>query len=213
MALLLAAGEALVQVALGEGGVDGQGVHAGLQVLGELAELGSLAAHGGDRGAQEVGDADAGDLDRVLHGEEQARAGALVDLHLQQVGTVQQHLAAGDGVFRVARDRVGERGLARAVGAHDGVGLAGLHGQVDAAQDFLVPDGDVQVMDLKGGPGLVTSDVDSFESETRTSSPSIFTRYTGTGLLAGGPVGLPERRSKHEPCSQHSRCLRRPRPR
>ena len=40
------------------------------------------------------------------------------------------------GVLRVARDRVGERGLAGAVGAHDGVGLARLHGQVDAAQDL-----------------------------------------------------------------------------
>ena len=37
-----------------------------------------------------------------------------------------------------------------------------------------------------------------------TSSPSICTGKTGTGSVAGGPVGLPVRRSKREPCSQHS---------
>ena len=41
-------------------------------------------------------------------------------------------------------------------------------------------------------------------SDTYTSSPSIFTGYVGTGCVAGGLVGLPVRRSKHEPCSQHS---------
>ena len=40
--------------------------------------------------------------------------------------------------------------------------------------------------------------------ETSTSSPSIFTGYTGTGRVAGRPDGLPVRRSNAEPCSQHS---------
>jgi 3-phenylpropionate/trans-cinnamate dioxygenase ferredoxin subunit len=40
--------------------------------------------------------------------------------------------------------------------------------------------------------------------ETSTSSPSIFTGYTGTGRVAGRPDGLPVRRSKAEPCNQHS---------
>ena len=37
-----------------------------------------------------------------------------------------------------------------------------------------------------------------------TSSLSIRTWYVASGLVAGGPVGLPVRRSKQEPCSQHS---------
>ncbi len=37
-----------------------------------------------------------------------------------------------------------------------------------------------------------------------TSSPSILDGVDGTGSVAGGPVGLPVRRSKREPCSQHS---------
>ena len=158
VALLLAAGEALVEVALGEGGVDGQRVHGGLDLLDEVAQLGRLAADRGDRGAQEVGDRHAGDLDRVLHGQEQAGAGALVDGHGQHVLAVERDGAAGDHVLRVTRDRVGEGGLAGAVRAHDGVGLARLHGQVDAPQDLSGVVGlhaDVQVADLEGGHGVL----------------------------------------------------------
>ena len=43
---------------------------------------GSLTVDGGLGGAQEVRHGHAGDLDGVLHGQEQARLGALVDAHL-----------------------------------------------------------------------------------------------------------------------------------
>src|SRR6266508_2589033 len=64
------------------------------------------------------------------------------------------HRAAGDLVPRVPRDGVGERGLARPVGAHDGVGLPGPHGQVDPGQDRLALvvgqlDRDLQVTDFQ----------------------------------------------------------------
>ena len=94
MALLLAAGEALVDVALGEGGVHAQLAHGVLHVLDPGAQLGGLAVDRGLGGAQEVGDGDAGHLDGVLHREEEAGAGALVDLHREHVLAVEGHGAA-----------------------------------------------------------------------------------------------------------------------
>ena len=98
---------------------------------------------------------DAGDLDGVLHREEEPGAGALVDLHREDVLAVEGHGAGGDRVLRVAGDRVGQGRLAGPVGAHDRVRLAGLDGQGDAAEDLLGAllglDGDVEVLDLKGG--------------------------------------------------------------
>ncbi|MEY9850744.1 hypothetical protein ABH923_000422 [Leifsonia sp. EB41] len=102
---------------------------------------------------REVGVGHTGDLDRVLHGEEQAGAGTGVDGHREDVLAVERDGAAGDRVLRVAGDRVGEGGLARAVGAHDGVDLTLADGQVDAVEDGLDAlvrlDGDVQVADLE----------------------------------------------------------------
>src|SRR5690606_32575903 len=54
VALLLAAGEALVDAALGEGGVDLELAHRLLHLLDPVAQLGGLAAHGGRGGTQEV---------------------------------------------------------------------------------------------------------------------------------------------------------------
>src|SRR3954447_2818420 len=39
---------------------------------------------------------------------------------------------------------------------------------------------------------------------TKTSFPSMVTGYTATGRIAGRAVGWPVRRSKRDPCSQHS---------
>src|SRR4029077_18401390 len=172
--LLLPAGEALVQVALGEGRVDGQRGHRGAQFLDEVAQLRCLAPDRGDRGTQEVRHRHAGHLDRVLHGQEQAGPGAIVHGHGQHVLAVQRDAAPGDQVLGVTGDRVGQGGLAGAVRAHDGVGLALADGQVHATQDVPVHAGaffhaDVQVADLEGGH------YDSFSTATQTSSPSILT--------------------------------------
>ena len=102
-----------------------------------------------ERGAQERHRADAGNLDRILEGQEHAGDGALVRLHLQEVLAVVEHLALGDLVLLLAGEHVGERRFAGAVRPHDGVHLAGVHGEVDAVQDFLAADFDVQVLDFK----------------------------------------------------------------
>src|SRR4029079_16427824 len=124
---------------------------------------------------QEVRHRDAGDLDRVLHGEERAGAGALVDGHREDVLAVEGHRAAGDRVLGVAGDRVGQGRLARPVRAHDRVRLTGADGQVDATEDLLgvvtLPHADVQVADLqdghsfssvagRGGERVVDGDID-----------------------------------------------------
>ena len=54
----------------------------------------------------------------------------------------------------LAHDHVGQRRLARAVGAHERVDLALAHGEVEPAQDLLVAGADVQVLDLEVGHGL-----------------------------------------------------------
>ena len=138
VALLLAAGEALVDVARREGRVHLQGGHGRLLLLHPVAQRRGLTADGGGGAAQEVRDGHAGDLDGVLHREEQAGAGALVDAHREDVLAVEGHAATRDGVLRVTGEAVGQRGLAGAVGAHDRVGLPGLDGQVDAVEDLTL---------------------------------------------------------------------------
>src|SRR5665647_2720272 len=96
----------------------------------------------------------AGHLDRVLHGQEHAGAGARVHRHREHVCTVEGDRTGGDLVLRVPGEGVREGGLAGAVRAHDRVRLAAADGQVDAAQDLLGTllglDADVQVADLQG---------------------------------------------------------------
>src|SRR4051794_32177602 len=132
--LLLATGEALVDGTLLEARVDREPLERAVEVLDPGAELGRLAGDGGDGSAQEVGDADAGDLNGVLHGEEETGTGALVDAHGEDVFAVERHRALGDLIARVAGDGVGERRLAGAVRPHDRVGLTLLDGEVDALE-------------------------------------------------------------------------------
>ena len=99
--------------------------------------------------AEEVGVGDAGDLDRVLEGEEHARLGPLLGLQVEQVLPAVEHRAAGHLVGRVAGQHLGQRALARAVRAHDGVHLAGVDREVDALEDLLVAGARAQVSDFQ----------------------------------------------------------------
>ncbi len=151
VAFLLATREAGVQVAFDDALVPFEGLEGALELAVELGEadlfaFGFAGLHGE---AQEVGDGDAGDLDGVLEGQEDAEAGAFVGFHLEDVLAVDEDFAFGDGVFGVADDDLGQGALAVAVGAHDGVQFAAGHGQVDAFEDGLVADGGVQVADFE----------------------------------------------------------------
>src|SRR5690554_2536361 len=151
VALLLATREALVDVALGEGAVHPKVVHRRPHVLDPAANGRSLPVDRGLGSAEEVRDRDAGDLDGVLHREEEAGTSPLVDAHLEHVFTIEGDRAALDLVLGVSREGIGQRRFAGAVGAHDRVGLTRRESEVDALQDLLVAllglDADVEIAD------------------------------------------------------------------
>ena len=87
---------------------------------------------------------------RVLEREEQTALRPLVRAELGHVVAVEEDLALGHLVGRVAHQRIGERRLARAVRAHDRVLLVQVHGEVDPLDDLgAVREGDVQILDLE----------------------------------------------------------------
>ena len=65
-------------------------------------------------------------------------------------------------------------------------------------------DGDVQVADLKGGHASAPVLVGRIRRRRRGRCRPRRDGVDGDGVMAGGPVGSPVRRSKREPCSQHS---------
>ena len=157
VALLLAAGEPLVDRAAHEAPVHLDERHL---LLGEREELHrvelvepALAAERVERGAQEVEVADAGDLDRVLEGEEDPRCGPLLGRHGEQVLALVADLA-GDLVGLVAGEHVGEGALARAVRAHDRVHLARLELEGHAPEDLGAADPGVEVSICEHQPTL-----------------------------------------------------------
>src|SRR5579883_192820 len=156
-ALLLAAREALVQVAREHRLIHLEQTQLVAQQLAELARRHRLAvrlgvglvrlAHGAVGEAQEVGHADAGNGHGILECKEEAFLGALVRAHLQDILAVDEHLAARHLVIRMPHQRAGQGALARAVGAHQRVGLALAHRQVNALQNLAALHGHVQILD------------------------------------------------------------------
>lgn len=102
-----------------------------------------------ERGLEESQSRDAGDLDRILHGEEDAIGGALLRLEGVQVFAVVGDRIRGDVVTGAAGEDVGQRRLDRAIGAHDGVHLPRRDQERQALEDFIAIDGDVEVVDFK----------------------------------------------------------------
>ena len=96
-----------------------------------------MSVQGGLGGAQEVAGGHAGNLDRILHGQEEPGLGPLVHAQSGELDAVEGGRTRGDRVLGVARQRVGHGRFAGAVGAHDGVNLTGLDGQVHPVQDRL----------------------------------------------------------------------------
>ena len=68
--------------------------------------LAARLALGVERGAQEIHGGDAGNFDRILERQEHALGGALVRRHGQEVLALEQDLAAGDFITRLAGDDV-----------------------------------------------------------------------------------------------------------
>ena len=135
VALLLAAGEPLVEVAVDERRVHPEPLgplHRGEAQL-EHGQVDALACR--QRLAQELDDRDAGNLLGVLEGEEHARLGPFVGRPVADVVAVEGDRPRRDLVLGRPHQRRRERALAGPVGAHHGVDLAGADGQVEAAND------------------------------------------------------------------------------
>ena len=147
--LLLAAREALVDRAPQQGLVDVDQAGALAQQLQEVHRvefrLAPRLAVRVDRRLQEVAVADAGDLDRILEGQEEAGVGPLFRRHLLQVLAVELQRARSDLVVLLARENLGQRALARAVRPHHGVNFARADLEIHTLQDFLFFDLRVKV--------------------------------------------------------------------
>ena len=155
VALLLAAGEALVDVALGEVGVHPQASIAPLTSLTHVRSLGaspSIAVLAVRRKFETVTPGISTGYCMARKSPARARSSTLI-ASTSSPSSVTVPLVTV--YFGWPGDRVGERGLARAVRAHDRVGLARADGEVDAAEDLLGAllglDADVEVADLEGG--------------------------------------------------------------
>src|SRR5215208_416447 len=138
--LFLAAGEALVEVPLGEPGVHLHDAHLLLEEPVHLHRRKLILAHGVDRGPEEVGHGDARYLARVLECEEHAELGPLVRLQLEDVLALERYGAFGHLVTRMAHEHVGERALPRAVRAHDRVYLTLANLEIQALHYLLTAD-------------------------------------------------------------------------
>ncbi|MNV58118.1 hypothetical protein D3C71_1504780 [compost metagenome] len=139
IAFLLAAGEAFIQVTVHELRVHLQFLHLAFHQTDELDQryFTAFFTAGVDCAAQEVGIRYAGNFARVLHGQEQSRAGALVNGHFQQVFAFKGYGSFRYFVFRVTHERGGQRTFTCTVRPHDGVNLAALHLEIQSFQNLF----------------------------------------------------------------------------
>ena len=107
--------------------------------------------------AQKLHDGDARDFFGVLKAQEQPGLAADVGGPRRDVRAFEEQAPRGDLVVGVAEQRVGERRLPRAVGAHEGMDLAGRDREIDAAQDLGTRHASVEVVDFEQG-GLRSHD-------------------------------------------------------
>ena len=110
----------------------------------------NLGARAGGHGlAEELGDRHALDRLWVLEREEQARLGPGVGRPVSDVLALEEDRPAAHRVGGVAEQGRGQGGLARPVGAHEGVDLAGADDEVEAGQDLGIAGGHVKRAELE----------------------------------------------------------------
>ncbi len=102
-----------------------------------------------ERGLEQVDVGQAGNLHWVLKREEQPGERALLRRQRQQVLAVEAHRAAGHAVELAPGEHLRQRGLARAVGPHNGDHLAGGDVEIDAIEHPFAVDFGLQATDLQ----------------------------------------------------------------
>src|SRR5215208_2937220 len=138
--LFLTAGEALVEVPLGELGVHLHDAHLLLEEPVHLHVRKLFLAYGVDRGPEEVGHGDTRYLARILESKEQPELGPLVRLQLEDVLALEGYGPTGHLVTRMAHEHVGERALPRAIRTHDRVYLTLANLEIQALHYLLTTD-------------------------------------------------------------------------
>ena len=153
VAFLLAAREPFVHAARQEALVHLHELHLGAHQLQEFVGihfgLSQRLAPRVHRGLEQVDVVDAGNFHRVLESEEQPGTRTLFGRQRKEVTTFELHAAAGDFVAGPAGEHVRQRALARSIGAHDGVHLAGIDGEGQSLQHLLAADGGGEILDLQ----------------------------------------------------------------
>ena len=168
VALALAAGQVDVQRPLEEALVEADSGRLGPEPRPELVGAGGVAEGPAGEGlGHRRLQPDAGNLDRLLQGEEEPGSGPLPGRSAGQLDAVEPDAATGDDGPRAPHERVGQRALAGPVRPHDDVDLAAADGQADAVDDRAAGDLGVEVLDLE--------DVVVHGSTTPTSSPTTST--------------------------------------
>ena len=107
------------------------------------------------RGLQEVDVVDARNLHRVLEGEEESLARALLGRHREQVAAEVGGAAGDDLESRAAGEDAGQRALARTVRPHDRVDFARAHRERQAVEDLPLAGPHLQVPHLENRPACV----------------------------------------------------------
>jgi hypothetical protein len=170
VALLLAAGEALVEVPVGEGTIHAEAIHPRQHPLAELEHRGLGSGAGLDGLAQEVEHRHAGELLGVLEGQEHAGLAPHVGGPVGDVVAAEADRARRHRVLGRAEQGRGEGGFAAAVRSHESVDLAGIDPQAHTPENLgAVIGAHVKVVDLEQwrshgvesrGPGdICTTDV------------------------------------------------------
>ena len=133
---LLAAGEADVQVAVGVRRIHVQDFHRLRQLFSENPELDARARALLQRRAEETAQRQPRHFQRRLKREDHPRPGALRRGLFVHVPAVEENLPRADRIARIAHQSVSQSRFAGAVRPHKDVRLAGVHRQIDAAEDF-----------------------------------------------------------------------------
>ena len=153
IALLLSSGEAYIDLPLGKFRLHLDESHLFLHKFQEVTGFHRLLprslAPGIDGRLHEVGDGDAGDLDRVLERHENACPGPFLRTHCQKIPSHKLDAALSHRVRRLACQDGGQCALAGPVRSHYRMDLALADGQVNALEYFLVSYRSVKSADLQ----------------------------------------------------------------